>query len=282
MTSNTVDRVQPQQVHLPSAQRISQATAVEQSRAVAEVQAAIIVAQQNPRDIDRAWAEMRVACSRLALANRAFYSVPNRGTGPSVHLARELVRIWGNADYGVKELRRDDEQHESEILAYAWDQQTNVRSTRSFIVPHAKMVGKDRRALADLSDVYLNNQNVGARAVRECVFTILPADFTAEAQELCNETIKKGDGKPLDQRITDLIEFSKQHDVTLAQLETKVGRKRGQWSAAEVAQFQVVWSSINRGESRVEDEFPPAPVSAAEIAGQQQSGKPAPARGENA
>jgi hypothetical protein len=65
----------------------------------------------------------------MALANRAFYSVPNRGNGPSVHLARELARIWGNLDYGVKELRRDDAAGESEVLAFAWDQQTNVRSS---------------------------------------------------------------------------------------------------------------------------------------------------------
>lgn len=283
MPSNTVDRIDQQRVQqpaLPSAQRISQATAVEQSRAVAEVQAAIIVAQQNPRDLGRAWAEMQQSCGRLALANRAFYSVPNRGNGPSVHLARELARIWGNIDYGVKELRRDDDAHESEIQAYAWDQQTNVRSTRSFIVPHAKMAGGQRKALTDLGDVYLNNQNIGARAVRECIFTVLPADFVAEAEDLCNATIKKGDGKPLEQRVTDLVEFSKGKGVTLAQLEAKVGRKRGQWTAQEVAQFQVVWSSITRGESRVEDEFPTATVSAAEITGQQGSGSQAPARGE--
>jgi hypothetical protein len=265
MPSNTVDRVQ--QPALPSAQRISQATAVEQSRAVAEVQAAIIVAQNNPRDLARAWAEMQQSCGRLALANRAFYSVPNRGTGPSVHLARELARIWGNIDYGVKELRRDDDAHESEIQAYAWDQQTNVRSTRSFIVPHAKMAGGQRRALTDLGDVYLNNQNIGARAVRECVFTVLPADFAAEAQERCHTTIKEGDGKPLPERIAAMIATFGKLGITVPQLEAKVGRKQAQWTAAEIAELAVVYSSLNRGETRPEEEFPAQPVTGAEIAG---------------
>lgn len=260
--TTTVDRV-AQPLAVPS--RIGQATAVEQARAVAEVQAAVIVAQQCPRDMMRAWAEMRAACGRLALASRAFYSVPNRGTGPSVHLARELARIWGNLDYGVRELRRDDERGESEIQAFAWDQQTNVRSTRSLIAPHARMKGRDRQPLTDLTDVYLNNQNIGARAVRECVFTVLPADFVAEAQDLCRATIEKGDGQPLDKRIGDMVAAFGALGVSVAQIETRVGRRRGQWTPVDVADLAVVFSSIKRRDVTAEDEFPQERVTADEV-----------------
>lgn len=262
MSSQSLDQVANR---LPA--RIGQATAIEQSRAVAEVQAAIIVAQQCPRDMVRAWAEMRAACSRLALANRAFYAVPSRGTGPSVHLARELARIWGNIDYGVKELSRDDDAATSEVQAYAWDQQTNVRSTRSLIVPHARMKGRNRQVLTDLTDVYLNNQNVGARAVRECVFSALPADFVAEAQELCRTTIEKGDGQPLDKRIATMIEAFAGLGVTVNRIETRLERKRGQWTAADVADLSVVFSTIKRGETNAETEFPQERVTVADIPG---------------
>lgn len=249
----------------PPVTRISQATAVEQSRAVAEVQAAIVVAQQCPRDMVRAWGEMRAACGRIALASRAFYAVPNRGSGPSVHLARELARIWGNIDHGVKELRRDDESQQSEVQAYAWDQQANVRSTRSLIVPHAKMVKKDRVALTDLGDVYLNNQNIGARAVRETIFTVLPADFVAEAQEICRTTIEKGDGEPLDQRIAKMIAAFAGYSVTVGRIEARLERKRGQWTPADLAELSVVFSSIKRGEARADDEFPTNRVTTDEL-----------------
>jgi hypothetical protein len=63
------------------------------------------------------------------------------------------------------------------------------------------MVGKERKPLTDTTDVYLLNQNIGARAVRECIFAILPADYVAEAQEICRATIQRGDGKPLVERI---------------------------------------------------------------------------------
>jgi hypothetical protein len=264
MVNNTLARSAP--APLPAPTIVGQTTAVEQARAVAEVAAAVQVAQQNPRDMNRAWAEMRASCGRIALASRAFYSVPNRGSGPSVHLARELARIWGNLDYGVHELHRDDTAGKSEVRAFAWDQQTNVRSSRTLQVPHARMRGRDRQPLVDLSDIYLNNQNVGARAVRESIFTVLPADFVAEAQDICRQTIEKGDGQPLDKRIADMLSAFAGIGVKVPQIETKLGRKRGQWTAADVADLGVVFSSIKRRDVAVEDEFPPAPVTTSEIA----------------
>ena len=244
----------------------SQATMVEQSRAIAEVQAAVVVAQRCPRDVSRAEGEMRDACGRYALAKRAFYRVPNRGNGPSVHLARELARVWGNVQYGVHELRRDDAAGESEIQAFAWDLQTNTRATRTFIVPHQRMVAGKRKPLADLGDVYLNNQNVGARAVRECIFTVLPDWFTDTAEEVCRSTLEKGEGKPLAQRIDDMVRaFAERYGVSQAQMESRLGRKRGQWDAGDVASMTVTFQSIQRGEVAVDEEFPPARTSAADF-----------------
>jgi hypothetical protein len=250
---------------------IGQATAIEQARAVAEVQAAVVVAQQVPRDMDRAINEMRDSCGRMALAQRAFYSVPNRGNGPSVHLARELARIWGNVQYGVHELRRDDEAGVSEVQAFAWDVQTNTRSTRTFVVPHERMKGGKRQKLTDLGDIYLSNQNVGARAVRECIFTVLPTWLTEEAQDRCHATIEKGEGKPLEQRVADMIAAFDGIGVKVKQLEAKLDRKRGQWTAADVAQMVIAYTSITRDGLAVEELFPPVgTVTVADIARQQQ------------
>jgi hypothetical protein len=252
---------------------ITQTTAVEQARAVAEVAAAVQVAQQCPRDIRRAWAEMQEACSRTGLAAVAFYSVKNRGTGPSVHLARELARIWGNMDYGVHELHRDDERGMSEIRAYAWDQQTNMRSSRTFQVPHARMAQGQRKPLTDLTDVYLNNQNIGARAVRESIFAALPRDFVEEAKTICRRTIENGDGKPLMERVAEMVAAFAKIGVKVPQIEQRLGRKRGQWTAPDVADLGVVFRSIQNRETTVAEEFADEPVTAAEITGQ----RPAPA-----
>ncbi len=246
-----------EQIQQRTPANITQATAVEQARAVAEVQAAVVVAQNVPRDREAALAEMRDSCGRRGLAERAFYSVPNRGSGPSVHLARELARIWGNVQYGVHELRRDDTAGVSEVQAFAWDVQTNVRSTRTFQVPHERMKGRQRQALVDLGDIYLNNQNVGARAVRECIFTVLPPWFTDEAQGICHATLTGGtEAKPVGERVADMVKAFRDLGVSEGDLERRLGRKRGQWGPGELSQAAVIYSEVSRGEVRIEDAFP--------------------------
>lgn len=256
---------------VPTPAHPTQATVIEQARAVAEVQAAVTVAQAIPRDVARAVGEMRDSCGRLAMAERAFYAVPNRGNGPTVHLARELARIWGNLDYSVRELRRDDEAGESEVMASAWDQQVNVRSSRSFVVPHQKMVGKGafkkREAIIDLDDVYRNNQSVGAKAVRECVFSVLPRWFTEEAQDICRKTLNQGEGKPLDVRIAEAVKLYADLGITQARIEAKIGRKRGQWDAGDVGQLAIDYTSITRDGVAADSLFPEQPITPSELVG---------------
>lgn len=244
---------------------VSQATSVEQSRAVAEVQSAVIVAQQIPRDLNRAEAEMRDACGRMTMAEQAFYQVKNRGTGPSVHLMRELARVWGNVQYGVNELHRDDNRAESEILAWAWDVQTNTRATRTFIVPHARMAKGRRQELTDLGDITNNNNNAGARAVRECISAILPKWFTEEAQNICKNTIENGEGIPLPKRVEIMLGKFRELGVSEAQLENKIGKKRGAWDAGDVAQMGITYTSITRDGMDKAEVFPATSSLAEEI-----------------
>lgn len=246
----------------------SQATAVEQTRAIAEVQAAIVVAQQVRRDTERAVAEMKDSCQRMAMAERAFYAVPNRGTGASVHLMRELARIWGNIQYGVHELRRDDERGVSEIQAFAWDVETNSRNSRTFQQPHARMKSGERQKLTDLGDIYLSNQNTGARAVRECIDNVLPKWFTEEAQKVCRRTLEHGEGVPLEDRRNTMIAKYRDLGIKVDQLETKIGRQRGQWTAADIAQMGVLFTSITRDGLPKDEEFEPPRLSAEQIKAQ--------------
>lgn len=262
----------------PVATRLGQGTAVEMSRAVAEVQAAIVVAQQCPRSLTTARTGMQQSANQLGLAERAFYSYRRAGTtvaGPSVHLARELARCWGNVQYGINELRRDDEYAQSEMQAWAWDVQTNARSSHTFIVPHYRDKQGGPVKLVDLRDIYENNANMGARRLREAIFSILPPWFTAEAEELCQQTLKRGDGRPLEERIEGAVRAFDQLGVPVERLEQKLGRARSQWSGYDIAQLLITHRSIERREISIEDEFPQARVTADEIQAQPQATPPA-------
>jgi len=255
---------------VPSPDRIGQGTSVEQSRAAAEVLAAVEIAQRFPRDVQYARAQMIDSCKQLSLANQAFYRFSRAGstvTGPSVHLARELARCWGHVQYGLVELRRDDEYGQSEMQAWAWDVQTNARVSTTFIVPHKRDTKRGARELTDLRDVYENNANQGARRVREMIFAVLPPWFVEEAKALCEETLRNGGGVPLAQRITNAIEKFAEIGVSVEQLETKVGKPNGKWTEHDTAQLGVIYTSIRRGEVSKEAEFPSI-VTPAEILAQ--------------
>jgi len=243
-------------ITLPNQNPTSQGTVVEQTRAAAEVAAAVGVARNFPRTPDVAVAAMRELCSRISVAERAFYEVPNRGAGPSIHLARELARIWGNLDYGVRELARNDTDGTSEMSVWAWDQETNVRSTRSFIQPHQRMKAGRRQDLTDLGDVYLNNQNTGARAVRECIFTVLPGWFVAEAETICKTTLRNGEGKPIGERRSTAIEKFATINVTEAQLIEGVGKPVQKWDAGDLAALTRAYSSITIDGISAKEFFP--------------------------
>jgi hypothetical protein len=252
--------------------RVGQGTAVEQARATSEIYYRVLVAQQVPRIEETVRAAMRRSCTNLRLAERAFFSLPRAGdvvTGPSVHLARELARIWGNIDYGITELRQDDEAHQSEMQAYAWDLETNARSTQIFIVPHRRDTRKGPKVLEGMQDIYENNANAGARRVREAIFAVLPMWFVDEAQELCRETVKKGDGSNLETRVAAVLKSFDGIGITKDQLVVRVGKPVAQWAEEDVAALTITGRSIKNGEVRKEQVFPPVDnkVTADELAG---------------
>lgn len=258
---------------------VSQSTAIEQSRAVAEVQAAIFIAQQFPRNEATALARVRAACGQRTIAEKAFYRYPRSDktvTGETIHLARELVRCWGHVDFGIRELARDEQRGESEMLAYAWDLEVNTRVTNTFIAPHRRDRKEGARPLVDLREVYENNANLGARRLRECIWGILPGYVIEEAKRACLAALE-GDGtKPLPQRIADCIATFDGIGIIVDQLEAKVDRRSQRWTALDVAQLGVVFRALQRGEVTREEEFPPARVTAAEILTQAPPVEPVP------
>ena len=102
----------------------------------AEIQAAVVMARRYPRDEGMAIDRIKTACKRPAFADAAAYryprgkkrdGTPNMIVGPSINLAREMGRCFGNIRVGQDVLRDDDETRL--IEAYAWDLETNYRTT---------------------------------------------------------------------------------------------------------------------------------------------------------
>jgi anion-transporting ArsA/GET3 family ATPase len=224
-------------------------------RAVAQVQGALTIAQHNRRDKIRAVGDMREACSNMFLAERAFFRF-NRGgqvSGPSIHLAVELARCWGNIEYGIQELSRAANQ--SEMQAYAWDLETNTKPSISFIVPHKRDKRDGPVDLESMRDIYENNANLGARRVREMIFRVLPASFIEEAKVLCERTLAEGGGDDIQTRRESLLEAFSELGVTRKMVEKKLGRSADSLTPYDLGTARVIYNSIKRGEATIKAEF---------------------------
>jgi len=123
---------------------------IEKSRAVQEVQAALVIAKKFPRDLTAAFTKIIESCKRPSLASQALYKYPRGGqviTGPSIRLAEVIAQNYGNLDFGVRELERRNNVSIAE--SYCWDIESNTRQTKVFEVPHEIYTKNGTKKLTD-------------------------------------------------------------------------------------------------------------------------------------
>jgi hypothetical protein len=255
MSTATRQEIMAQSARQPVA---SQSTSIEQSRAVAEVQGALVVAQQRPRDETKALERALSSCRTKEVASVAFYKFPRGGEtvqGETIQMAVELARCWGNIDYGIMELERDEVRGHTEMLAFAWDLETNTRSRQAFIVPHRRDTKSGAKPLTDMRDIYENNANNGARRLRECIFRVLPAYFKEATKSQCIATLSSGGEVALPLALADAVKAFEGLGVTRDRIEAKLG-PLSKMTAIDLATLRVSHTSIKRREISADEEFP--------------------------
>lgn len=219
------------------------------SRQAQEVQAAMVVAKRFPRDEVLAMDRILKACQRTSLAAAAVYEYPRGGetvTGPSIRLAEALAQNWGNVDFGVIEL--EQRPGESQVMAYAWDLETNTRQSKVFTVPHIRQTKSGSYPLKDPRDIYEMVANQGARRMRACILGVIPGDVVDAAIAQCDKTLKESNKKPLEERITNMCEaFQNDFQITADALEKYIGRKAEAFSETDVIRLGKVYRSLKDG-----------------------------------
>jgi hypothetical protein len=221
---------------------------VESARAVAEAQGKLVIAKRFPRNEAIAFDEAMQACRRPGLAEEAFWSFP-RGretiTGSSIHLARELARVWGNIEYNIRELSRKD--GVSEMQAFAWDLQTNTLVTQNFTVRHWRDTRTGGYALTDERDIYELTANQGARRLRSCIFGVLPSDLVRAAEDECRKTLAGSNEEPIKDRIRKTTAAFSKLGVTAAMIEARLGHSLDAVLPEELADLRSIYTSIKNG-----------------------------------
>lgn len=228
------------------------------SRQAQEVQAAMVIAKKFPRDEVQSFNRIMRACQRKTLAEQAMYEYPRGGTkvtGPSIRLAEAMAQNWGNLDYGIIELEQKN--GESQVMAYAWDLETNTRQTKIFSVPHIRSTKKGNVTLTDPRDIYELVANQGARRVRACILGVIPGDVIDSALVQCNKTLLSDNG---DVPLVDLVRqaaalFQNDYGVTVQMLEKFIGCKSESFSMNDLIRLKRVYKSLKDGMAKREDYF---------------------------
>ena len=228
------------------------------NRKAAEVQAAMVVAQQFPRDQISAMRRITDSCMRVGLAETAVYSYPKGGTrvtGASIRMAEMLAQNWGNIDFGVNELEQAN--GASVIEAYCWDLETNTRVSKVFTVPHVRSKRSGDVKLTDPRDIYEMVANQGARRLRACILAVIPGDVQDAAMEACNKTLSgQNNGMPLVERIKNAsTRLFAEYNVTTEQIEEMFGCNLGSLSEQNVIKLGQVYTSLRDGMSTVDNWF---------------------------
>lgn len=231
---------------------------IERSRAVQETLGSLAIAQRMPRNEVDCEVKILRECDRYELAEQASYSYP-RGkeqiSGPTIRLAEVVIRHWRNADYGFRQLEAT--KTNSTFEAFCFDKETNTKVSRTFFVEHwiALKDGK-RKVLTDPRDIYELGANQAQRRVRACILEIIPGYVMEKAILRCRETLKKGNGIPLRDRVVRMAEaYQAKFSVTTGQLEKRLGHELGLMTADEFVSYWEIFKSLDGGNSRPGDWF---------------------------
>lgn len=235
-------------------------TAVESSRAVQQVQAAMIIAKRFPRNEKDALDRIINDCTRLGLANQAVYQYAKGGQnidGPSIRLAEAIAKRWGNIESGWQEIDRatgSDGVTYSVVQAFAWDLESNNKAVRNFNVRHWRDTKKGGYKITDDRENYELMANMAARRQRACILAVIPGDVVEEALKQCEVTMAAdADTGPEAQK--KIIESFAKFKVSKEQLETRIQRRMDAITPAQVIALRKIMSSLKDGMSTPDEWF---------------------------
>lgn len=233
-----------------ASQNLTYSENIGSQRAIQEVQAAYIMAKKFPRNESECLVKIVNACKRRRLAETAIYSYPRGGqnvSGPSIRLAEAIAKYWGNMKCGFKVLASDE--HQSLVLAYCIDLETNMSKEIDFVVEHYRVSKKaGKQQLTDPRDIYEMVSNQASRRVRNCILAIIPDDIKEEAQEVCERTLMNADGNiPIADRIKKMVLVFAEFNVSPAMIEAKLGHKIEATTVQELVTLQKIYVAIKDG-----------------------------------
>lgn len=273
--SRQVSQYQPQQTGMGQSAgamavstRNESAAAMLAAREAKAIEVRALMAERNPRNIDRFREGVLMACKRVGFADMAMYEKPVGGgktaTGLSVRFAEEAIRHWRNAEVSVSVIAEDDESRTLE--AVATDFETNIvyrtqARVAKFVWRLSPKQGDEilgqkvnsrgvttYKIRADEDALFTTERAAAAKARREVTLNLMPSDILEECESQIEKTLEAIGGDPVKFLVRLLEKFSKV-GVVREQLERLTGKDLGVLNVAELRRLDRIRNAIAQGET---------------------------------
>ena len=235
-----------------------------------EIQVAAVLAKKFPRDEAKCREELMAVCKLSEFAGSiddptvpaAYYSyergkkkvgdewIPNIVSGPSVKLAREAARIFGNIRDGFL-ITHDDEEDRS-VVGSAWDLQKNlsIHGSDSFkkLIQRRQKEGGTKWETANERDLRELTTRRAAILIRNSLLGLFPGYLINQAVKICKETVSRAQSgettQTLAQRIDRMIGKFSYYKITKKQIATYLHKPISKCTDDDLANLFGIYESI--------------------------------------
>lgn len=255
----------------------------EQSRA--EIQGAMTLAKKYPRNEFEARAKILRTCESLSFAERAIYKKPvgwkdlkETGgkwerlyvEGPSIRLAEEVLRHWGNTRVLENVLYEDNIKRLVRVTCY--DLESNLAYGEDLLIEKTveRKNAKDREVISErinskgekISIVIATEDEVRnkekamvSKAIRNNGLRLIPVHIIDDAVYVAKLNLKSNIAKDFHTHIERMKSSFKTFNIEIFDLEQYLGHPLSQITIDEIADLKAVFNSIKNGESKWQDYF---------------------------
>lgn len=259
------------------------AAAAVAAEAEAEVKARVALALARPRNAALAEKRILEACRRPAFADLATWERPvgkkkNDATGawedvikegPSIRLAEECARNWGNIYCTVRVIFESDEVRV--IRVGAMDLETNWSESDDITIQKVVERSKLRKGDVPIKTregsngqvVYVIPADEGALRVKEraeiakikrgLLLQLLPSDTVEAAFELAKTTAAEADATQQEARRQQAVKAFAKLNVSHEQLEKVVGKPLAEWGPVELGELRRRHAAVRDGEMSLKE-----------------------------
>jgi len=243
------------------------AVAAVATKARAEIEAGYIMARKFPRNEDNARVKVLKTCANIKFAESAKYKKPIGNTaiiGPSIRLAEEMARQWGNIRLETSVLYEDKERRIIQVVAIDLESglTSNVQAIIEKTVERKNAAGrtviserinsfKEKISIVEATeDEVLTKANaLSSKLRRNLILQLIPTYLLQDALAEVDRVVKLGIKDNPDKARHEVADNFAKLNIFPSDIEQYLGHPLPQVTADELVDLKQIFSAIRDGET---------------------------------